>query len=131
LEGVTTFLLSGPYASASETEEVDERLRQLLGEGVGLVGGNNSESTQRVTANDLRAGQIRLPRAAKRFFPTERATVDVVLRGTRLTGTDDPRLGPDRERSGVLRIGKQLSDAVDENEVLTVSRGLAGIVLLD
>jgi TDG/mug DNA glycosylase family protein len=41
LEGVTTFLLSGPYASASETEEVDERLRQLLGEGVGLVGGNN------------------------------------------------------------------------------------------
>jgi hypothetical protein len=37
--------------------------------------------SQRVTARDVSAGQVRFPRAAKRLFPPERAHVDAVLRG--------------------------------------------------
>jgi TDG/mug DNA glycosylase family protein len=132
LEGVPTFLLSGPYAAASETHRIDAELARFLEQHVAHGTEGDAEQSQRITANDLRAGQIRLPRAAKRFFPSERQTVDIVLRGTRLVGTYDPRVGPDRERSAVVRVGRDnLQGHVGQNEVLRVSRGLGGIVLLD
>lgn len=132
VEGVPTFLLSGPYAPAEETERIDGELVRFLEQRGRQAADRDVERSQRVTANDLKAGQIRFPRAAKRFFPSERQTVDVVLRGTRLTGTYDPRLGPDRERSAVLRLGHaRLHGMVRENEVLRVSQGLAGIVELN
>ncbi len=87
--------------------------------------------TQRVTANDLARGQIRLPRDAKRFFPPSREDAEVIVRGRRLVCSYDPRTGPDRERSAVLRIGAALRDLVAEDEILKVLRGLAGIVQLD
>jgi hypothetical protein len=82
-----------------------------------------AEQTQPVTDADLRFGRIRIPRASKRHFPSERSDVDVELRGVRRRCRYDPRLGPDQERSGVLLVGKQtLADVVGANEVLSIKR---------
>lgn len=130
LEGVPTFLLSGPYAPKAEGERIDAEL-------VSLLGGRTprraaAARTQRVTQADLAAGRIRLPRETKRFFPNERGTVEVVLRGERLAARYDPRTGPDRERSAVLTLEKQaLARLVQPDERLDVARGPAGVVRLD
>jgi hypothetical protein len=92
------------------------------------VGG---EGSQRVTARDVAAGQVRLPRAAKRLFPAERAYLDVVVRGRELRARWDPRLGPDRERSGLLAFGRgNLTGVVDVGEVLMARVGDDGRVVL-
>jgi double-stranded uracil-DNA glycosylase len=127
IEQVPVFLLSGPYAARAESERIDAALQTLLG---GEASETSAETarTQRVTATDLDRGQIRLPREAKRFFPGRKASLEVVVRGVRVRGTYDPRVGPDRERSGVLRIGReQLRSLVHVDEVLQVSRGLGGV----
>jgi TDG/mug DNA glycosylase family protein len=130
-EGVRTFLLSGPYAPAAETDRIDGELRQLLG-APRAEDASLTVRTQRITPTDIERGQIRLPRAAKRFFPRERTIVDVVLRGARISAAYDPRTGPDRERSAVLRVGaSELRDRVRPDEILHVSRGLGGVVLVD
>ncbi|HEX9416237.1 MAG TPA: uracil-DNA glycosylase family protein [Gaiellaceae bacterium] len=129
-EGIPTFLLSGPYAAAAETKRINEELTRIIGDRVTETVSDGARS-QRVTANDLAHGQIRLPRDAKRFFPPSREDVEVILRGRRLVCSYDPRTGPDRERSAVLRVGAALRDLVAEDEILRVSRGLAGIVQLD
>jgi len=127
---VRTFLLSGPYAPRAEAERIDAELGLLLGSRTARQA--SAARTQRVTQADLAAGRIRLPREAKRFFPSERGSVEVVLRGERLTGRYDPRTGPDRDRSAVLRLEKQaLARLVGANEVLQVTRGPAGVVRLD
>ena len=61
--------------------------------------------TQRVTAKDIDAGQIRIPAVAKELFPPVRSDLEVRVRGTLLAAPWDPRVGPDRPRSGLLRIG--------------------------
>lgn len=87
--------------------------------------GNNR--TQRVTAADLRDGHIRIPAfgaaPTKALFPTTKADVAVTLRGTSVRCSWDPRMGPDRERSGVLRVGATLRQLIEEDEVLTVETG--------
>jgi hypothetical protein len=60
-------------------------------------------TTQRITDVDLAAGQIRIPLAHKHLFPLERQQVVIVLRGEAVTCTWKPRIGPDRQRSGLLR----------------------------
>ena len=88
--------------------------------------------SQRVTARDVSAGQVRFPRAAKRLFPSERAHVDVVLRGREMGGRWDPRVGPDRERSGVLAFGRgKLDGVVSADDVLMVRVPSDGRVVLD
>lgn len=130
-EGVPTFLLSGPYASRAETERIDEEFRGVLRQ-PNAPEPSNLERTQRLTANDRSRGQIRFSRSAKRFFPREKSTVEVVLRGRRIKGNYNPRLGPDRERSAVLAVEKSfLRDLVREGEALRVSRGIGGVVRLD
>ncbi len=130
VEGIPAFLLSGPYAARDESVRVDAELRAQLGLGAEATG--NSERTQRVTAADLTAGRIRLPRPAKRFFPSRRGDVEVVLRGARLALAYDPRMGTDRERSAVLSVPRErLGTLVEPNERLTVTRGLGGVVRLD
>ncbi len=90
------------------------------------------ERSQRVTASDIAHGQIRFPRAAKRFFPSARADVDVVLRDERVSASYDPRTGPDRERSAVLRVGREkLARLVAAEETLRVTTGVGGVVRLD
>jgi hypothetical protein len=79
-----------------------------------------SSVTQRVTAKDLAAGRVRIPRAGKRYFPAERGQVRLNLRGVPLVARWDPRMGPP-ERSGVLSVGNTvLSDAVAADEVLQI-----------
>jgi hypothetical protein len=88
-------------------------------------------NSQTVTLNDIRTGQIRFPGPAKRYFPNERSVVPVVLRGVQLEGRYNPRTGPDRERSAVLRVGKaNLEGLVRPDEVLSLSLA-DGIVRLD
>lgn len=131
LDDVPTFLLSGPYAPRADAERIDAQLRSILG-GAEPEEAPEGDRTQRVTRADLAAGRIRFPRPAKRFFPSERTSIEIVLRGQRLTGRYDPRTGPDREQSAVLSIGREaLATLVSADEALRVSRGPAGIVRLD
>lgn len=130
VEGVPAFLLSGPYAARDETERIDQELAALLGRKSAPTG--DSARTQPVRASDLERGQIRLPRDAKRFFPTGRGPVEIILRGTRMVCSYDPRTGPDRERSAVLRIGRQaLRRVAAQGDVFLVRRGLGGVPQLE
>ena len=81
-----------------------------------------SYRTQRVTAVDLKHGRIRIPIGEKSLFPATRGRITVRLRGAMLASLAwDPRLGPDRERSGVIYVGAPLRDVVGADEVLSVS----------
>ena len=60
-------------------------------------------TTQRITDVDLARGHIRVPIAHKHLFPPESQQVVIVLRGEIVTCTWNPRMGPDRQRSGLLR----------------------------
>lgn len=76
--------------------------------------------TQRITAADLRVGQIRIPALSKVVFPPATGRVAVDLRGERFDCRWDPRPG----RSGVIGIGKaKLAVLVSEGEVLRVGPG--------
>jgi len=131
VDGVPTFLLSGPYAPAAEATRIDTELRELLDAVDAPSTRDRGEATQPVTENDLERGQIRLPRAAKRFFPSERGELEVVILGRRVPAVYDPRLGPDRERSAVLRLGQPLRGAVSAGERLTVRTGVGGAVIIE
>jgi len=88
--------------------------------------------SQRMTARDASAGQVRFPRAAKRLFPSERAHVDALLRGREMRGRWDPRVGRDRERSGVLAFGRgKLDGVVSADDVLMVRVRSDSRVVLD
>ncbi len=57
-----------------------------------------------VTDSDLAAGQIRIPIAHKGPFPVERRQqLAVALRGEQVVCRWNPQLGPDKERTGLLR----------------------------
>jgi TDG/mug DNA glycosylase family protein len=131
LAGVPTFLLSGPYAARAERDRIDAELRRVV---AGLTRHREqppAARSQRVTANDLAKGQIRLQQEARALFPPERGKVEVVLRGARIEGSYDPRAGADRNRSPVLRVGAVLRTLVSANEKLTLARGLGGVAVLD
>jgi hypothetical protein len=91
--------------------------------------------TQPVTEADLRAGSVRIPivGSTKRLFPTAPERVDVVLRGRLLAAVRrDPRFGPDRERSGVIGVGRDvLRQTVSPGEVLEVRASEDGTIHLD
>jgi hypothetical protein len=91
--------------------------------------------TQRVTAADLRVGQIRIPSsttsAAKALFPESESELAVKLKGRPVRGLWNPGMDPDRERSGVLRIGTQLQELVHPDEVLLVTVERKGLICLD
>jgi hypothetical protein len=77
--------------------------------------------TQRVTATDIDNGRIRIPIGQKVPWPGTRADVSIILRGTSLSARYDPRFGPDRERSGVLYVGRRLlKETVEADSVLAV-----------
>lgn len=62
--------------------------------------------TQNITAADIAKGQIRVPSRTKRLLPTDKSQIEIELCGTRMTGRWDPKYGPDKERSGVIAVGK-------------------------
>jgi hypothetical protein len=68
--------------------------------------------SQNVSSNDIAVGQVRIPiGATKRILPMIRQDIGVVLRGRALTCRWDPRYG-EKERSGVIRIGKAAAFAL-------------------
>ncbi len=87
--------------------------------------------SQAVTAKDIEAGQVRIPRGAtKSILPRERRDLEVQICGRQLTCRWDPRYGPP-ERSGVIRVGRTLArESLRTGDVLTV-RVRGGRVELD
>lgn len=76
--------------------------------------------SQTVTDADVARGQIRFPRSAKALLPSERCEMVASLKGVVVPAMWDPRLGPDRERSGVLRVDRDhLRQLVDTGGRLT------------
>jgi hypothetical protein len=75
--------------------------------------------TQRITQVDINHGRIRIPVGEKADLPASRSHLSVVLRGVRFDGVRwDPRFGPDRERSGIIGVGRRLRELVTHDEVL-------------
>lgn len=131
-EGVPTFLLSGPYAARSEAHRADAELREVLETGIGFAFRSDDVYTRTLTEADVEAGSIRLPRGAKRLFPSDPTDVDVIMRGTKARGRYDPRTGPDRERSARLRLrGVRLRALVSPGEKLRITHGPGGVPRLD
>jgi hypothetical protein len=84
--------------------------------------------TQRVTANDINGGRIRIPRDSKSAFPNGREQVHIELRGESLICRWDPRIGPDQERSGVVGVAKAvLQRLVRIDERLTITPTDSGV----
>lgn len=86
-----------------------------------------------VTAADIASGQIRVTRDPKRALalPVAKTTVAVNLRGESMTPSWDPRMGPDQERSGLLRIGKEAATRLlGAPTTLSVGRDATGLLYL-
>ena len=64
--------------------------------------------TQELTDADLAAGQIRIPRDWKQLFPESKFEIKVELGGEMYPASWDPREGGDKERSGVIRVGREV-----------------------
>ena len=76
--------------------------------------------TQPITDADKSQGRIRIPKATKLLFPDERQTIPISLLGREMEVRWDPRLGPDKERSGVLSTGRGALTAIIPGQVLKV-----------
>ena len=89
--------------------------------------------SQKVTSKDIEVGQVRIPIGpSKTILPPVRTDITVILRGGELGLCRwDPRRGTDKERSGVIRVGRAAArELLQVGDVLAVSaRG--GAVRLD
>ena len=89
--------------------------------------------SQKVTSKDIEVGQVRIPiGATKTMLPRVRTDIMVILRGSELGPRRwDPRRDTDKERSGVIRVGRAAArELLQVGDVLAVSaRG--GAVRLD
>lgn len=143
-----TFLLSGPYASAAESERIDRELLALI---KSFAAGNhtdepsqsiaaplvvvhkptaaNGDRTQRITAVDLRHRRIRIPRRSKQLLPASKTELRVNLRGNEFMARYDPRIGPDKERSGMLTFRTDIAALVPANTVLRIYRNVDGQIV--
>ena len=79
--------------------------------------------TQRITAHDIRTGQVRIPTDAKGLFPVTRSRIQINFLGQVRECRWDPRFGPDQERSGVIGVGRELMKLARTDEILSVDRG--------
>lgn len=143
LAGVPTFLLTGPYAASEVTTNNLDELRALLGGRTpravpqtetipSLVPpSRGAMQTQRVTYGDMESGKIRIPKASKGILPKEKCTLTILLRGVRMEARYDPRTGPDKERSGVIGVGKAAMVRIPLDQRLTLSRLEDGTVTID
>lgn len=101
-----------------------------------VIGGASMKSgqgrTQPITAADKKAGRIRIPSSGttKNLFPSEKTDINLTFKSHALSARWDPRLGPDKPRSGVLafRGGDKnlLRDSVRHEQVLSVTRDRSG-----
>lgn len=65
-----------------------------------------SHRTQNLTESDLAAGNIRIPQVSKSLFPESKADIQLELGGETHMASWDPRAAGDKERSGVIGIGR-------------------------
>lgn len=89
--------------------------------------------SQRVTEADIRAGQIRIPKGPpKTILPSSPGAIEVVLCGVALGSCRwDPRPGPDRERSGVIRVGRRrAAELLHAGEPLAIAVQVDGLVVI-
>ncbi len=110
----------GPLPAAAEDDATDPAGHQ----GGGVPANGTPRHTQRITAADLRDGRIRVPRATKALLPGEPAVVEVDLRGSVLHCDWDPGLGGRREQAGVLRVPRDVLDALVSLDEVLVVRGV-------
>lgn len=87
--------------------------------------------SQNVTAKDIAAGQIRVPRGAtKGQMPQEPSDIDVSLKGSEARCRWNPRYGPP-EKSGTIRVGKAMAkELLEEGEILAISEGDEGTIYI-
>jgi hypothetical protein len=86
-----------------------------------------------VTAADVSAGRIRVTQEPKKALalPRDRTRMSVSLRGEPVAATWDPRIGPDRERSGVLNVSRaDLARLLGGPAVLEIGWGPEGGLIL-
>jgi hypothetical protein len=87
--------------------------------------------SQPLRPSDLASGRVRFAAAAKPAFPAAAGELDIVLRGVPVTARWNPRLGPDRERSGTLLVGRDLlANHVSLGDILAASKRDDGAVEL-
>lgn len=107
----------------------------LRGAGVSPADATSDESalgwTQNVTAADLKQGQLRVPKASKRIFPAGRGNVSVQVGDVVIEAHWDPRVGVDRERSGVLRIPRHVLSSLAPGGPRAIRRAADGIFVLE
>ena len=92
--------------------------------------------TQRITDKDLDGNRIRIPSTntakTKSILPSDKTRIDVMLKGRRLSSCSwNPRMGPERQRSGIIYIGPELAELVEQDEVLRVKVTGDGLVVMD
>lgn len=88
---------------------------------------SSSLRSQQVTAADRDVGQIRIPSLSKRAFPKQADTISVRLQGREVIARWNPRVGPDRERSGTLRVGRHvLAELVPVGTILVITATAGG-----
>lgn len=98
----------------------------------GTVMKSGQGRTQPVTAADKRSGQIRIPvtGTTKNLFPSDKTDLDLRFKDREVSVAWDPRLGPDKERSGVVRFRgpdkELLRESVRDEQILTVIRRESG-----
>jgi DNA-binding IclR family transcriptional regulator len=137
---LAALVLSGP-ASALCGDEQRTALRVLRRAAARLGDSNPSRrrslttsansSTLRMTANDIDAGQVRVPNAAKRILPADGAGVVIRLRGATLRARWNTKRGPP-ERSGTLYVGRgMLNGLVQADDILTIAIARDGHVELN
>jgi hypothetical protein len=89
-------------------------------------GGTDEWFTQKVTANEIDDGLVRIPQGrTKGLFPPKATDVEIELRGTKLSVKWDPSFARlrGRERSGRLKLDKQvLANTVKVNERLRIEQ---------
>jgi len=120
-------------AKNQNTQESDNRITKSL-----TINKNKIDDyrTQRVTAKDIDGGRIRIPSTntakTKSILPSEKTRINVLLRGRRFSNCAwDPKMGPDKQRSGVIRIGSELGDHVQTDEVLHVEVDEQGVFVIE
>ncbi|WP_404442536.1 hypothetical protein LG315_07760 [Microbacterium marinum] len=93
--------------SSTRIQQATASTEQASAVSPGVVSGVYRPS-QNVTPADLRAGKLRVPRTSKSIFPSGRAQICVEMSGERFTATWDPGTSGDKERSGVIRVGRAI-----------------------
>ncbi len=79
-------------------------------------------------------GQVRVTRKPKRALglPSAKTLLTVSLRGEEMTVPWDPRLGPDKERSGLIRLGKgNMVRLIGDATTMIIEKDTSGLLVLD